>query len=50
MKGNFDTPDTVRSPDRHPLEINTNAGAMLTDLLLEVSILPKTLCTRYIKG
>jgi hypothetical protein len=36
MKGNFDTPDTVRSPDRNPLEINANAGAMLTDVLSEV--------------
>ena len=38
MKGNFDADDAARNPDRHPLEINTNAGKLLTDILPQVKM------------
>ena len=38
MKGNFVADDAVRNPDRQPLEINVNAGKLLTDTLSEIEL------------
>ena len=38
MKGNFATDDAVRNPDSHPLEINVNAGKLLTEILPEIKL------------
>ena len=38
MKGSFAAPDEVRDPNRHPLEVNVNAGAEITDVLPEIEV------------
>ena len=38
MKGRFDTAETVRDPNRHPLEISLNAGELLTNTLERVKL------------
>jgi hypothetical protein len=38
MEGRFETAETVRDPDRHPLKINLNAGDLLNDILDKVRL------------
>jgi hypothetical protein len=38
MKGNFKAADTQRDPEQNPLEVNLNAGSLLTDALAEVEL------------
>lgn len=38
MKGRFNTAETVRDPNKHPLEISLNAGELLTDILERVRL------------